>query len=329
MTNATANQKTVKGLPMISWFRQLPFDMRWSIFLIIGVFFLMVCEQSYWWRIREDYLFGFLALPFALYVLHERLPKIKETLYLSHAQSPQPIWIPWLAGLGFAGASIAVGLGALIHFTQGHSQPASFLFSLSFPILFFSSVLLFARGSSSKNLLPLRGRWNLICLLAFPSLVWLLSTPLLSFVEKKISLFLLRQVVTMVFFVFDALGLFIEQRGSTLLLPKGVVGVADACSGIRSLMACLFAGTFLGAVFLGRFWKKCLFVVLACLLAFFFNIFRSLFLTIWAYRNGPDSIAGIVHDVTGFAVLGLTALCLLGLIPLLESRDPEMHALSD
>ena len=205
------------------------------------------------------------------------------------------------------------------------SQPASFLFSLAFPVLVFSSVLLFARRLGARNLIPLCDRWKLIGLLAFPSLVWMLSTPILSFIEQKISLLLLRQVVTVVFFVFDSLGLFIEQRGNTLLLPKGPVGVADACSGIRSLMACLFAGTFLGAVFLGRFWKKCLFVCLACVLAFAFNILRSLFLTIWAYRNGPDNIAGTVHDVTGFAVLGLTALCLLGLVPLMESRakSPE------
>ena len=314
---------------MISWYRELPFNLRWSIILIAGVFFLLVCEQSYWWRVREEYMFGFLALPFAIYVFHERLPQIKETLHYSPTHSSQPIWIPWVAGLGFAGASVAVGLGALINFEQGHSQPSSFLFSLSFPILLFSSILLFAGGYSSKKLLPLRERWKIICLLAFPSLVWVLSTPILSFIEKKISLFLLRQVVTVVFFVFDALGLFIEQRGSTLVLPKGVVGVADACSGIRSLMACLFAGSFLGAIFLRRFWRKILFIFMACLLAFIFNIFRSLFLTFWAYRNGPDTIAGSVHDFTGFAVLGLTALCLLGLIPLLETRDFEQSPLDD
>ena len=167
--------------------------------------------------------------------------------------------------------------------------------------------------------MPLVDRWRLICLLGFPSLVWILSTPILSFLEKKMSILLLRQVVAVVFLVFDSLGLVIEQRGSTLLLPKGMGGVADACAGIRSLMASLFAGSFLGAMCLGRFWKKCLFVVIACCLAFVFNIFRSLFLTVWAYRNGPESIAGTVHDATGFAVLGLTTLCLLGLVPLLEA----------
>ena len=127
-------------------------------------------------------------------------------------------------------------------------------------------------------------------------------------------------MITVVFTIFEVMGLFVEQRGNTLVLPNGVVGVADACSGIRSLMACIFAGFIIGAVFLKKFWKKLLFVGLACLFAFLFNIGRSLFLTFWAYQRGADSIKGDVHDITGFAVLGLTGLCLLALVPLVEGR---------
>jgi len=304
---------------MTGWFKSLCGEVRWVLVLCLATLVLLCWEQLHWWQVREDYLFGFLALPFALFVLRERFPKIRKLLEHSHAIGVDPPWVSVLGVGGFAGAILAVGLGALILFVQGHSQPASFLISLAFPVLVFSSVILFARGNQDSHLMPLLDRWRLICLLGFPSLVWILSTPILSFLEKKVSILLLRQVVSAVFLVFDSLGLFIEQRGSTLLLPKGAVGVADACSGIRSLMACLFAGSFLGVVCLGRFWKKCLFVFFACFLAFVFNIFRSLFLTAWAYRNGPESIAGTVHDATGFAVLGLTTLCLLGLVPLLEA----------
>ena len=271
---------------------------------------------------REDYLFGFLALPFAGFVLSERWGRIQELLKGSGdceaGDSVSKVW-DYLAILVFMGALLAVVLGALIRWSQGHSQPASFLWSFAFPAMVFSSVWLFAKVNA-EELISKQGRWELMGLLAFPSLVWLLSTPVLSFIEKQVSLFLLRQVVTVVFTIFEILGLFVEQRGNTLVLPKGVVGVADACSGIRSLMACIFAGSFLGAVFLGKFWKKLLFVGLACGFAFVFNIVRSLFLTLWAYQKGVDSIKGQVHDITGFAVLGLTGLCLLGLVPIVEGR---------
>jgi exosortase len=144
-----------------------------------------------------------------------------------------------------------------------------------------------------------------------------------SAVESQVSLFLLRKVVTVVAFVFDLLGYPLEQQGNVLMLPKGSVGVADACSGIRSLTACLFAGSFLGATFFTELWKKVALVGASMVFAFIMNLGRSLFLTGWAYAYGPDAINGTVHDAAGYAVLGLTCLGLLALVPLLNLKlDP-------
>jgi exosortase len=131
---------------------------------------------------------------------------------------------------------------------------------------------------------------------------------------------LLRKVVTVVAFVFDTLGLPVEQQGNVLALPTGNVGVEDACSGIRSLTGCLFAGSFLAAVFLEKLWKKIALVGSALLLAFVTNLARSLFLTAWAYNYGPHAIDGTVHDVAGYAVLGLTVVGLLCLLPVLNLK---------
>jgi exosortase len=143
---------------------------------------------------------------------------------------------------------------------------------------------------------------------------------MVSVVEQQLNLFLLRKVVTVVAFIFDMLGLPIEQQGNVLALPTGNVGVEDACSGIRSLTACLFAGSFLSAVFLDKLWKKIALVVAAMGFAFVTNLGRSLFLTAWAYRHGPNAIEGTVHDVAGYAVLGLTVVGLLCLLPLLNLK---------
>jgi exosortase len=144
---------------------------------------------------------------------------------------------------------------------------------------------------------------------------------LVSAVESGISLFLLRKVVVVVFTLFSALGYPLVQEGNVLVLPHGTVGVAEACSGIRSLTACLFAGSFLAAVSLDRLWKKILLVLTALLLAFFTNLLRSLFLTGWAYAYGSDAIEGRLHDGTGFAVLGLTCLGLFALLPLFRKDN--------
>jgi exosortase len=168
--------------------------------------------------------------------------------------------------------------------------------------------------------LPSDARIKLVAWFIFPVMVWLVSAPMVSVIESQLNLFLLRKVVTVVAFVFDTLGLPIEQQGNVLALPRGNVGVEDACSGIRSLTACLFAGSFLSAVFLESLWKKVTLVGAAMCLAFLTNLARSLFLTAWAYRNGPEAIGGAVHDVAGYAVLGMTVAGLLTLLPLLNLK---------
>jgi len=103
-----------------------------------------------------------------------------------------------------------------------------------------------------------------------------------------------------------------------LVLPLGEVGVAEACSGIRSLMGCLFAGSFLGATCFEQLWKKITLLIAATAFALLMNLVRSLFLTGWAYHYGPEAIAGRFHDWTGLAVIGVTTLGLLGLTQVLN-----------
>ena len=180
----------------------------------------------------------------------------------------------------------------------------------------------------------------------FPALIWLVSAPLVSVLETKVRVFLLTQVTVIVFSVMDFLGFAIERQGNVLVLPKGVVGVEEACSGIRSLTACIFAGSFLAAVYLKKTWKKVVLVLMAMIFAFITNLFRSGFLTLWAYFYGAEAIndhwvlpiigdIGSVHDVMGFAVLGLTSIGLILLLPILNFslshylNDSDSDDLSD
>jgi len=158
----------------------------------------------------------------------------------------------------------------------------------------------------------------------------MLSVPMFSAVHRVISTFLMNQVAVVVYHSFDLLGFAVIREGSVLKLPLGDVGVEDACSGIRSLTACLFAGSFLGAVYFEALWKKILLVLTAMLFAFINNIGRSLFLTSWAYSQGPEGLddhivlwgldLGNIHDFTGWVVLGITVLCLLALVKLFSLR---------
>jgi exosortase/archaeosortase family protein len=298
--------------------------------LLLGAGFLafVAWDQSHWWRVKDDYSFGWLVPAFVAFVLYDRWPRIAAAAAACRApHSPRAAGgRKWLLG-AVAGVTLALGvlmflLGSFYRAGSGTSQPGTLAITfgmagLLLPLLWLNAP---ASPTPAPSGLLADARLRLTGLFLFPVLVWLVSAPMVSAVETQLSLFLLRKVVTVVSTVFDVLGLPIEQQGNVLVLPTGSVGVEDACSGIRSLTGCLFAGSFLAAVFLDRLWKKVALVAVALLLAFATNLLRSLFLTAWAYRYGTTAIEGTVHDVAGYAVLGLTVAGLLCLLPLFNLK---------
>lgn len=287
-------------------------------------------DQSHWWRSKQDYSFGWLVPLFVLFVVHDRWRLMQAALAACavpgspRASGPQKWLLRGLVALFLLFGVLMFLLGAFYRAGAGASQPGTLAITLGaaailLPLLFINAPdtpLSGAGGFFSDARVRLTG------LFLFPVLIWLVSAPMVSVVESQLNLALLRKVVTVVAFVFELLGLPIEQQGNVLALPQGDVGVEDACSGIRSLTGCLFAGSFLAAVFVERPWKKAALIGAALFLAFVANLGRSLFLTAWAYHYGPAAIGGTVHDVAGYAVLALTVLGLLSLLPLLNFRLP-------
>jgi exosortase len=289
-------------------------------------------DQSHWWSTKEDYGFGWLVPAFVAFVVYDRWPRILAALQTCSApDSPRAtgfagLMLNFLAYAALVGGALLFLIGALYRAGAGASYPGTLALSLgtgvlALPLLFLNApepVPVIAGGALARRSVGLfaDARVGLVSHFLFPALVWLVSAPMVSVIENNLSLFMLGRVAAVVFFVFDTLGLVIEQRGNVLVLPTGEVGVAEACSGIRSFTACLFAGSFLSAVFLDKLWKKVGLVASAIGFAFLTNLLRSLFLTAWAYNYGPEAIEGTVHDVAGYAVLGLTVVGLLCLLPL-------------
>lgn len=327
-----------------SWREGMPGGFLAALGLAAGFIGFVAWDQSHWWRVKDDYSFGWLVPLFTLYAVYDRWDQIRARLADAAAATSAAGWVRWTlnvaATLGLVFGALSFLLGAFYRAGAGTSQPGTLALTLGMiaivlPLLFFNVPLggsgAPARRDASGGAMALfaEPRFRVAALFIFPVLVWLISAPLVSAFESQVSLFLLRKVVTVVAFAFDLVGCPIEQQGNVLMLPRGPVGVEDACSGIRSLTACLFAGSFLGAMFLDRFWKKVVLVAAAMGFAFVMNLGRSLFLTAWAYRYGPEAISGTVHDIAGYAVLGCTCVGLLALVPILnlklETVAPAAH----
>ena len=341
-----------KYIPVLRGFPSL-----FSYTLLLGAGFgaFITWDQWYWWGRRDDYSFGYLVPIFVAVVVWDRWPKLMALLGLGvrksskageksgSAKKDPPMAFEWMTGslfpffkrfipIGFYSGLVLglliFGLGAFYRAGAGPSHPGSLFIAIGAGMVVFALIYINLpdsaeawnqqMGKSLDESTVLNRRLTTTLLFWFPCFIWIISAPLVSFIENWLSLFLLNKVVTVVFFVFEMGGYALEQEGNTLILPTGRVGVEDACSGIRSLMGCLFAGTFLGAIFFKTTVKKVLLVLFAMFFAFATNMLRSIFLTAWAYSNGPDSISGFVHDAAGYFVLGLTSVLLLVLIPIMN-----------
>jgi exosortase/archaeosortase family protein len=144
----------------------------------------------------------------------------------------------------------------------------------------------------------------------------LLSAPIPPGTYTRLTLGLQLGVSEAVLRCLHLLGVAAVRHGNIIDLANTAVGVEEACSGVRSLISCVFAAVFFSATLVRRAWARVLIIALSAPLALVMNFIRSLTLTLLA-NKGVD-ITGAWHDVTGFAVLGVTAAILGALAVVLE-----------
>jgi exosortase/archaeosortase family protein len=149
--------------------------------------------------------------------------------------------------------------------------------------------------------------------------LWLLVAPVPDGTYARLTLGLQEWVTGSVLQALHLLGIPARQHGNVIELATTTVGVEEACSGIRSLISCIFAGFFFAGWLVRRPLGRLVLIVAAPLLALGMNFLRSLTLTLMA--NAGKDIAGFWHDATGFAILGLTAAILAGLAIVLETKE--------
>ncbi len=151
--------------------------------------------------------------------------------------------------------------------------------------------------------------------------LWMLSAPIPPGTYARLTLGLQLWVSETVLQALHLLGVAALRHGNVIQLANGSVGIEEACSGVRSLISCVFAGLFFSATLVRRPWARVFIIGLSVPLALLMNFFRSLTLTLLS-NQGVD-ISGTWHDVTGFAVLGVTAVILAGLALLLERKEKK------
>ena len=146
---------------------------------------------------------------------------------------------------------------------------------------------------------------------AFPVLFFLVAVPWPRPQENAIMSWLMSHNTALCVEALHWLGYAAEQRGNLIAIPGSLLGVEEACSGIRSLQSMIMVSLAIGEFFRLAWPRRVALLVLGIAAALAGNALRSLTLSVAACRNGSGAV-DTIHDGTGLAVLaGAAAVVLL------------------
>jgi exosortase len=144
---------------------------------------------------------------------------------------------------------------------------------------------------------------------AFPVAFLLTAVPWPFGLEFPLVESLMQSVTAVTVEVLSWFNVAAVQHGNLIEVRTGVLGVDEACSGIRSLQATLMASLFLGEFYGLRVSRRLLLVAVGVALAFICNVGRAFFIAYVAARDGLDAVSRW-HDPAGYTIL---TLCLIGI----------------
>jgi exosortase len=153
---------------------------------------------------------------------------------------------------------------------------------------------------------------------AFPFLFFLVAVPWPTHFEQSIIQNLMRAVSAINVALVNAIGIPAIQHGNVIEVRTGLIGIEEACSGVRSLQATFMVSLFLGELFSFRTRFRVLLVALGAILAFACNLFRTALLVWIGATRGIHAVEGW-HDPAGLSIL-LICLAALWLIALAIQR---------
>jgi exosortase len=121
--------------------------------------------------------------------------------------------------------------------------------------------------------------------------------------------------------VLQLMGVVIIREGNILMLPETTLEVADACSGIRSLVSLLALATAFAVFSLKSTVKRVIMIIMAIPIAIFTNGLRVIGTGILAQYWGAKAAEGFFHEFAGLAVFGVALLMLAGLGALMNRGE--------
>ena len=259
---------------------------RIQLALLLPLFVLMyyniMPSMVQQWYNDPNYSHGFIVPLIAGYFLYER----REELLKAEA-------VPSNAGLliiVFGLLQLCVGYLAF----ELYTMRSSLIVILAGMILYFFGAAVFR-------------------IMLLPVLYLFFMVPLPYIVYDSIAFPLKQLVAKYSVEALQLMGVVIIREGNILLLPETTLEVADACSGIRSLVSLLALATAFAVFTLKSNLKRVIMIIMAIPIAIFTNGLRVVGTGILAQYWGAKAAEGFFHEFAGLAVFGVALLLMVGL----------------
>lgn len=223
-----------------------------------------------WWY-DDNYSHGFLIVPLALYFAWESRDQLRTAVI-------RPSVMGLLGLAGAVGLLVAGILGAELFLSR-----VSLVASLA-------AIIVFVRG------------WTTLRILMFPVGFLLLMVPIPAIVFNQIAFPLQLFASRVGELTLSTLRVPVLREGNVIVLATTTLEVAEACSGIRSLISLLTLGIVLGHFADQRTWARVVIALATIPVAIVANGLRIAGTGIAAAYIGPQAAEGFFHTFSGWLV---------------------------
>ncbi len=239
-----------------------------------------------WWH-DPDFSHGFFVPLFSAFVLWQERDRLARFL-------PRPSW-----------TGLAVLASALCFLIVGQLGAELFLARFSILLLLAGMVILFLG-------------WNFLRAVLFPwaFLLLMIPIPVILFNQITFPLQLLASRVSAA--VLELLGVPVGLEGNVLQLAAMPLNVAEACSGIRSLMSLLTLAIIYGHLMEKRLWVRWLLALSSVPIAIAANSVRIIGTGLLVQHGYADKAEGYFHASWGLIIFVISLLMLYALHALIR-----------
>jgi len=267
--------------------------------LITTLYYEIFAGLLYDWDNDPNYSHGFIVPFMSAFFVYERWTRLREMPI-----QPSALGIPILTlgmamlVIGSVGAELFVQRVSFIVMITGLTMlilGKRILFTLSLPIVF------------------------LLFMIPLPAIVVnTIAFPLQIFAAQSAS-----------FCLFN-LGIPVLREGNLIFLAGTTLEVAEACSGLRSLVALLALGTVYGYFSQRQMWKRWALVILSIPIAIVANALRVTGTGVLANYWGTEAAEGFYHTFEGWLVFVVAFILLLGCGTIIAKigKQPPHHSVT-